>query len=39
MRYLLDTNTCIALAHNLTLVTHNAGEFGRITGLRFEDWE
>ncbi len=29
----------IAVAHNLTLVTHNVGEFSRIAGLRFEDWE
>lgn len=29
----------IALANNLTLVTHNTGEFGRIEGLQVEDWE
>ncbi|RYG39088.1 type II toxin-antitoxin system VapC family toxin [bacterium] len=29
----------IALAHDLTLVTHNMGEFARVTGLRVEDWE
>ncbi|WP_119067545.1 type II toxin-antitoxin system tRNA(fMet)-specific endonuclease VapC [Aggregatilinea lenta] len=29
----------VALAHDLTLVTHNVGEFGRITGLQIEDWE
>ncbi len=29
----------IALAHGLTLVTHNTSEFGRIDGLRLEDWE
>jgi tRNA(fMet)-specific endonuclease VapC len=29
----------IALAHNLTLVTHNTREFSRITGLVLEDWE
>lgn len=29
----------IALEHNLTLVTHNAREFGRISSLRVEDWE
>ena len=29
----------IALTHDLTLVTHNLGEFGRITRLSLEDWE
>lgn len=29
----------IALANNLTLVTHNTREFSRIDGLRLEDWE
>jgi tRNA(fMet)-specific endonuclease VapC len=28
-----------ALALDLTLVTHNTGEFQRVTGLRLEDWE
>ena len=28
-----------ALAHDLTLVTHNTREFSRIPGLRLEDWE
>ena len=28
-----------AIAHNLTLVTHNTGEFSRVAGLRLEDWE
>jgi tRNA(fMet)-specific endonuclease VapC len=28
-----------ALAHDLTLVTHNIREFSRVTGLRVEDWE
>jgi tRNA(fMet)-specific endonuclease VapC len=28
-----------ALAHNLTLVTHNLREFSRVTGLKIEDWE
>jgi len=28
-----------ALAHDLTLVTHNVGEFLRVPGLRVEDWE
>ncbi len=29
----------IARAYNLTLVTHNVEEFGRVNGLRLEDWE
>ena len=29
----------IALANNLTLVTHNTQEFGRVIGLRLVDWE
>ena len=29
----------IALQHGLILVTHNTQEFGRISGLRLEDWE
>jgi tRNA(fMet)-specific endonuclease VapC len=29
----------ITLANDLTLVTHNTREFGRITGLKIEDWE
>ncbi len=29
----------IALANNLTLVTHNTSEFSRVDGLRLEDWE
>jgi tRNA(fMet)-specific endonuclease VapC len=29
----------IALANNLTLVTHNTREFNRVAGLRLEDWE
>lgn len=29
----------IALARDLTLVTHNTAEFGRVTGLKLEDWE
>lgn len=28
-----------ALAHDFTLVTHNTREFGRVLGLRIEDWE
>uniref|UniRef100_B8HS21 Ribonuclease VapC n=1 Tax=Cyanothece sp. (strain PCC 7425 / ATCC 29141) TaxID=395961 RepID=B8HS21_CYAP4 len=29
----------IALVNNLTLVTHNTGEFNRVDGLQLEDWE
>lgn len=29
----------IALASDLVLVTHNTGEFSRVSGLRLEDWE
>lgn len=29
----------IALARNLTLVTHNTKEFSRVPGLTLEDWE
>ncbi len=29
----------IALANDMTLVTHNTAEFGRVTGLKIEDWE
>lgn len=28
-----------ALAHDLTLVTHNTREFGRVPALQFEDWQ
>lgn len=29
----------IALAHGLTVVSHNTREFGRVPGLALEDWE
>ena len=29
----------IALANDLTLVTHSSREFGRVDGLRMEDWQ
>jgi tRNA(fMet)-specific endonuclease VapC len=29
----------VALAGDLTLVTHNTREFGRVPGLRLEDWQ
>lgn len=28
-----------ARAHDAVLVTHNTGEFARVTGLRIKDWE
>ncbi|HEX9198404.1 MAG TPA: type II toxin-antitoxin system VapC family toxin [Acidobacteriaceae bacterium] len=28
-----------ALARGLVLVTHNVREFGRVAGLKFEDWQ
>jgi tRNA(fMet)-specific endonuclease VapC len=28
-----------ALAHDITLVTHNLREFSRVAGLKVEDWE
>ena len=31
--------SAIARSHNITLVTHNTGEFSRVAGLRLEDWE
>jgi tRNA(fMet)-specific endonuclease VapC len=31
--------SAIALANNLTLVTHNTREFERVDGLQIEDWE
>ena len=29
----------IALANNITLITHNTREFQRVEGLSLEDWE
>jgi tRNA(fMet)-specific endonuclease VapC len=29
----------VALAHDLTLVTHNLREFSRVSGLKIEDWQ
>lgn len=29
----------IAIANNLTLITHNVSEFSRVMGLTWEDWE
>lgn len=29
----------IALANDLTLITHNVREFSRVPNLRYEDWE
>lgn len=28
----------MAMANDLLLVTHNMGEFGRVSGLKLEDW-
>ena len=28
----------MAMANDLILVTHNTGEFGRLSGLKLEDW-
>jgi tRNA(fMet)-specific endonuclease VapC len=28
-----------AISRDLTLITHNTVEFGRVTGLRLEDWQ
>ena len=28
----------MAMANDLILVTHNTGEFGRVSGLKVEDW-
>lgn len=29
----------IALANNVTLITHNTNEFSRVPGLQLEDWQ
>jgi len=29
----------IALVHDLTVVSHNTGEFSRVPGLKLEDWQ
>lgn len=29
----------VAIANNLTLITHNISEFSRVMGLTWEDWE
>lgn len=31
-------NACVALVHNLTLVTHNTADYQNIPGLRLDDW-
>ena len=35
----LGSDSCFALAYDLTLVTHDVGEFSRVGGLRIEDWQ
>ena len=34
-----DLHAAIALANDLTLVTHNVAEFSRVESLNIEDWE
>jgi predicted nucleic acid-binding protein len=34
-----DQIAAIAVHHGLTLVTHNTGEFSRISGLNLQDWQ
>lgn len=29
----------IAIAHSVTLITHNTSEFSRISNLKIEDWQ
>jgi tRNA(fMet)-specific endonuclease VapC len=31
--------SAICLANDVTLVTHNVAEFGRVPSLKYEDWE
>lgn len=38
LRFLLDTDTAIAILRGLTVITGNTREFGRVPGLRCEDW-
>jgi tRNA(fMet)-specific endonuclease VapC len=35
----LRREECIALANQMTLVTHNTTEFSRVPGLALEDWQ
>ena len=35
----VKTRIAIALAYDLTVVTHNTREFSRVPGLKLEDWE
>jgi tRNA(fMet)-specific endonuclease VapC len=36
---MISSLASIAIANNLTLITHNTREFSRIGELRLEDWE
>jgi predicted nucleic acid-binding protein len=39
MKWMLDTNICIEVSLDIHLVTRNTREFGRVPGLKIEDWQ